>query len=190
MITLEENFINFIAQYISVTPEIEQSVISVSKHQQFEKNTILLEEGKTCKHLYFLVSGSVRTYYYLKGKDITHWVYPSNSLFTSWGSYILQNPSSEYIETTDDCELISISYDDWQNLYKEHPELERFGRLIMEEQMALIDEFYKGYYFLTAKEKYELLTNAYPQITQIANLGHIASMLGISQETLSRIRGK
>lgn len=185
-----ENFLNFIRNYINPNLDAEKSISEVSKYLQLEKNTILLEEGKTCKHLYFLVSGSVRTYYYLKGKDITHWVYPSNSLFTSWGSYILQNPSSEYIETTDDCELISISYDDWQNLYKKHPELERFGRLIMEEQMALIDEFYKGYYFLTAKEKYELLINAFPQITQIANLGHIASMLGISQETLSRIRGK
>lgn len=185
-----QQFINYIKNYIQISPSAEKSIISITENKTIEKGTILLKEGKTCKHLYFLISGSVRTYYYLKGKDITHWVYPSNSLFTSWGSYILQNPSNEYIEATDNCEFISISYNDWQILYNKHPELERFGRLIMEEQMALIDEFYKGYYFLSAKDKYELLTNAYPQITQIASLGHIASMLGISQETLSRIRGK
>lgn len=185
-----KTFIRFINQYISLSANAEKTITECAEVKIITKNELLLEEGKTCKCLYFLASGSVRTFFYQKGKDITHWIYAPNTLFTSWGSYILQCPSSEYIETTDVCKLISVLHSDWQNLYKKHPELERFGRLIIEEQIAIIDEFYKGYYFLTAKEKYELLTNAYPQITQIANLGHIASMLGISQETLSRIRGK
>lgn len=185
-----EAFIRNINQYISLSANAEESIREVAENKTINKGELLLEQGKTCKYLYFLTKGSVRTYFYLKGKEITHWIYPSNSLFTSWGSFVLQNPSSEYIEATDKCEIVSISHKDMQELYKKHPELERFGRLVMEEQMALLDEFYKGYYFLSAKEKYELLTNAYPQITQIANLGHIASMLGVSQETLSRIRGK
>jgi len=185
-----QNFINYIKQYIFLSEEAEKSILSVATENTYTKNTLLVEEGKTCKYLYFLLEGTVRTYSYKKGKDITHWVYPENYVFTSWHSYILKKPSLEYIEVINDAKIIAISYNDWQELYNKHPKLERFGRLIMEEQMAMIDDFYKGYYFLTAKEKYKLLIDVYPQITQIANLGHIASMLGISQETLSRIRGK
>lgn len=185
-----EGFINFIKKYISVSEETENSIIQIAEYHEPKKGVILLEQGKTCKQLYFLVIGTVRTYFYQNDKDITHWVYIDGSIFTSYHSYILQKPSVEYIEAAEDCKIISISYSNWQKLYKKHPELERFGRLMMEEQMASIDGFYKGYYFLSAKEKYDLLIENYPNILQKANLGHIASMLGISQETLSRIRGR
>ncbi len=185
-----KEFINYIKEYIPVSKEIEESIYEVAELKSINKGEILLKEGKVCKQTYFFIDGCARNYLFQKGKDITHWIYASNILFTSWGSYVTQKPSTEYLETIDNCRAVVISYNNWQQLYKLHPELERFGRLIIEEQMALIDEFYKGYYFLSAKEKYELLLKGYPNITQIANLGHIASMLGISQETLSRIRGK
>ena len=122
--------------------------------------------------------------------SITHWISLEDSLITSWHSYVLETPSSEYVELTEDSVLVKLSKENWEILYQKHPELERFSRLVLEQEMAVIDEFYKGYYFLTAKQKYELLMSKAPEIAQRANLGHIASMLGITQETLSRIRGK
>lgn len=185
-----QNFINYINQFINLSEETENAILQLAEKITIEKGEQLLAEGKTCKHLYFLEEGTLRSFFYLKGKDVTHWIYPNNSMVTSWYSYVTKNPSSEYIEATENSVLISLSYDNWQTLYSNHPELERFGRIVLESQIAAIDEFYKGYYFLTAKEKYELLITNYPSIIQRANLGHIASMLGISQETLSRIRGK
>lgn len=185
-----DDFIKFVQQYTFLSDEAITTIKKVAREKKYKKGDLLVEQGKTCNHLFFTSEGIVRTYLYKKGKDITHWIYPEKSIFTSWHSYILRKPSSEYNEVTTDANIISISYNDWQELYQNYPKLERFGRLLIEEQMALIDDFYKGYYFLTAKEKYELLTDVFPQITQIANLGHIASMLGISQETLSRIRAK
>lgn len=185
-----DEFINFIKEYISLSEKAEADIRNIAVVNEYNKGDFLIEEGKTCNHLHFLSKGVARTFFYQKGKDITNWVYPSNSVFTSWYSYLSRLPSPEYIEITDDSKVVSLQYDDCQDLYKKHPELERFGRFIVEEQIALVDGFYKGYYFLSAKEKYELLVSNFPSITQIANLGHIASMLGISQETLSRIRGK
>ncbi|MDC1162333.1 Crp/Fnr family transcriptional regulator [Tenacibaculum sp.] len=183
-----EEFIELVEQYAFLSKEAIIAIKEVAKEKKYKRGDLLVEEGKTCNYLFFSSKGIVRTYLFQKGKDITHWIYPEKSILTSWHSYILRKPSSEYIEVTTDADIVLISYNDWQELYQKFPELERFGRLLIEEQIALIDDFYKGYYFLTAKEKYELLTNVFPQITQIANLGHIASMLGISQETLSRIR--
>jgi CRP-like cAMP-binding protein len=185
-----EEFIDFVKQYVSLSGAAADAIRTRAKHNTLLKGDLLAEEGKTCKNLYFLSSGTLRTYLFHKGKDVTHWIYPENTMITSWHSYLLRKPSSEYIEATETTQLISLSYTDWQELYEDFPELERFIRLIMEEQIAGIDEFYKGYYFMSAKEKYELLIAVFPAITQKANLGHIASMLGITQETLSRIRGK
>ncbi|PZW42617.1 CRP-like cAMP-binding protein [Mesonia algae] len=184
------DFILFIQQYIHLSSEAETDIRNLSLIQNAPKGEVILREGEICERIYFISKGTVRTYHYQNGKDITYWIYPDTMMITSWHSYMLRKPSSEYLETTEEAVLISISYNQWQELYLKHPVLERFGRLILEEQMALIDDFFKGYYFLSAKEKYALLTNVFPTITQRANLGHIASMLGISQETLSRIRGK
>ncbi|MEW7290251.1 Crp/Fnr family transcriptional regulator [Aquimarina sp. 2304DJ70-9] len=183
-------FITYIKQYINLPSETEEEIVNLILTEKLDKGKVLLEEGKTCNRLYFIVEGTARTYFYQNGKDITYWIYPENMLVTSWHSYMLRKPSSEYLEVTEESILMSITYDQWQELYAKYPRLDRFGRLVIEEQMALLDDFYKGYYFLSAKEKYELLIAAFPTITQRANLGHIASMLGISQETLSRIRGK
>ena len=185
-----DEFIAYIKQYINLSIEAEKDILNLVLIEKAPKGHILLKEGKTCERLYFITEGTLRTFHYQNGKDITYWIYSENTMITSWHSYILRKPASEYIETTEDSILVSLSYNQWQELYLKHPKLERFGRLILEEQMAMLDDFFKGYYFLTAKEKYELLTTAFPSITQRANLGHIASMLGISQETLSRIRGK
>ena len=185
-----EAFIEYIKQYVHLSEGAEQAILQLALLEEVPKGHIILKEGKTCKRMYFLTSGTVRVYFYQKGKDVTHWIYPDQMLFTSWASFLLRKPAAEYLETIEDASFVSLSYDDWQELYLNFPELERFGRLVVEEQMALIDDFYKGYYFLTAKEKYNLLIEAFPSIIQRANLGYIASMLGISQETLSRIRGK
>lgn len=185
-----EAFIEYIKQYVHLSEAAEQAILQSAVLEDVPKGHLILKEGKTCKRMYFLISGTVRVYFYQKGKDITNWIYPDHTLFTSWASFLLRKPATEYLETIETASFISLSYDDWQELYLRFPELERFGRLVVEEQIAAIDDFYKGYYFLTAKEKYNLLIDAFPSIIQRANLGYIASMLGISQETLSRIRGK
>ena len=184
-----DEFINYIKQYINLSTKAIDEILGLALIEDVAKGHLILKEGKTCERLYFLLKGTVRTYFYQKGKDVTYWIYPDNIMITSWHSYILRKPSSEYMEATEGSTLISLTYDQWQELYLKYPELERFGRLIIEEQFALLDDFYKGYYFMTAKEKYDLLISVFPSITQRANLGHIASMLGVSQETLSRVRG-
>ena len=109
---------------------------------------------------------------------------------TSWYSFYSQVQSFEYIETLEDSVVYAIDYTQYQKLLEQFPSMERFGRLLAEEQMAFLDNFSKGYMFLTAKEKYQLLLSIYPNVELHVKLGHIASFLGISQETLSRIRAR
>lgn len=185
-----EQFLSYIKRFVNVSKDLEQELISKAITKKVSKGETLLDSGGVCSDIFFIVEGTLRTYFFQNGKDITYWVYPKNYVFTSWQSYIQRKPSLEYIEATEPSEVIMIGKNHWEDLYEDYPELERFMRLLLEEQMSMLDTFYRGYYFMTAKEKYELLLEKYPDVTLRANLGHIASMLGISQETLSRIRSK
>ena len=185
-----DQFLQFISQYVSLSEEAEATLTELVRVETYKKGAQIINEGRVCNRLFFLETGSVRTFFYRDGKDITYWIYPEYAVFTAWNSYLTQKPSKEYAEATQDAVVYSLSYSEWQELYASYPELERFGRLIAEEFIAYIDDFYKGFYLLSAKEKYELLLAVFPDVTQRVKLGHIASMLGITQETLSRLRGK
>ena len=182
------NLISFIENYTSISDEIKERLTEMGIVKNFKKNEIIVKEGITCKYLYFSLSGTVRSFYYLDGKDITNWIYPEQSFFTSWHSYLAQQPSKESVQAISQNKVIAISFNNWESLCKEYNEINTFLRLLFAEHLASIDDFYKGYYFLTAKEKYSLLLSVFPEIILTSNLGYIASMLGISQETLSRIR--
>lgn len=185
---------NQLIQRIKQTTFIDSSLEAAIEEffflEQFPKNAYLVEEGQCPKELFFLTTGVVRTFYIHKDKEVTSWIYRPEQFFTAWYGFLNQSASYEYIEVISDASLYSISYTNLQKLYKEHPSFERFGRLLIEEQMAFLDYFYKGYSFLTAKERYQSLLEYYPDIELHVKLGYIASLLGISQETLSRIRAK
>lgn len=182
-------FIEFIKQYVSLPKEVEGEIIDQLKFETLEKGDLLIKSKRVCNRLYFLEEGTLRSFFYRGTKDITYWIYKSNQVITAWNSFIHQTPATESFEVVESCKVSSLTYDQWYALLEKHAILDHFYRKLLEEQMAAIDEFYKGYFFMTAKEKYDLLIAAFPNVTQIANLKHIASMLGISQETLSRIRG-
>lgn len=178
----------------SIPIHLSKSVIEdlnlVIKRDTITKGKILIKEGQIAHRLYFLEKGTARTFYYHNGKDITSWIYRENFPVTAWYSFIGQQTSFENLEILEDASVVSFLKEDLEKLYHKYPTFERFGRKMVEQQLSFLDAYYKGYMFMTAKEKYDLLLSIFPDVTLRVNLGHIASLLGISQETLSRIRAK
>ncbi|NOY36910.1 MAG: Crp/Fnr family transcriptional regulator [Chlorobi bacterium] len=152
------------------------------------KGTLLLEQGKTCKYLNFMESGFARAYYYREGKEITSWFAFENDIVASMYSFTAQKPSYENIEIMENCVLHSIHFDQLQQLYKEYPEFNLIGRLLIEKYFVELEERIFSLQIQSAKERYKEILNNHPELLKRASLGHIASYLGISQETLSRIR--
>lgn len=140
--------------------------------------------------MYFLEKGCVRGYYNLDGKEVTYWFGFEHSFVTSFYSFISRKPAFENIQLIEDCTVLAISYDDLQKLYDKYPEIERLVRIINENYYVRLEERFVAAQFKTAKERYAGLLDFSPHILQRMPLGYIASYLGISQETLSRIRGK
>ena len=184
------SFGDFIRLRVPISEELKTKVMSVCSIETFSQNHLLIKEGMVAHRLYFIYQGSARTYYYHNGKDITSWIYREGQLITSWSSFYNRTPSFENVELTEDTTLHSITFEDLQLLYQQESKLQAFGRIMVEEQLVFLDAFYKGFMFMTAREKYDTLLSIFPDVTQRVNLGHIASFLGITQETLSRIRNK
>ncbi len=183
-------FHEFINKRTIVSTGVLDAIIANSEIITVKKGHYLLKEGMTPNHIWFIAEGSVRTMYIYKDKEVTSWIYNNNQLVTAYGSFFKRIPAHESIQCTEDCTLISLTHQNLNSLYANHPKMAIFGRIIMEEIIGALDTFYKGFMFMTAKEKYEMILLYFPDITQRVNLGYIASFLGITQETLSRIRRK
>lgn len=184
-----EQLINFINKFTPLDNEVINELEKRVEFETFTKNTFILKEGAKANKVWFITSGLVRKFYIEDGKEITTWIHSENEMFTSMHSYFNQKPSGEYLQAIENTELISLSYLNSQELSK-YPQMQIFGNNLITKQFACIDEFSKKFSLMNAKEKYDALSEVAPQIIKRAKLGYIASIMGISQETLSRIRSK
>src|SRR5690606_39838973 len=101
-----------------------------------------------------------------------------------------QQPSIENIQFLEDSIIYSISTENLNEIYKLHPAFNLIGRKIAEQLCEVLEERIISFHTKNAEERYKALVAKHPDLLQRVNLGHIASYLGITQETLSRIRGR
>jgi CRP/FNR family transcriptional regulator, anaerobic regulatory protein len=154
-----------------------------------KKNTLLLKQGHSCEYIYFIEKGFARAFYSKNGKDATTWFARENDIITSMYALITNRKSNESIEILEDASLFRISYKELQTLYKIYPNINRLGRILMEKYFVELEERTLSLQFDSALERYQRLIAQQPYVLQRASLGQIASFLGMSQITLSRIRG-
>lgn len=158
--------------------------------KEFSKGDYLFSQGKFCKHLFFIKKGLVRIYYYSdNGKDITLWFSAENTLVTAIDSFYLHKPTRDYCEALEDLVVYTISHSQLEALLNDKKGAQ-IAFYIMYEVTRRMADLMESIRFRTAEERYLSLMSNYPAILQRVSLGQIASYLGITQETLSRIRGK
>lgn len=151
---------------------------------------MLLQSGQVCRHLYFVEKGALRGFYNADGKEVTHWFGFENDFVTSFHSFITQQPAVENIQLTEHSILWAISKPDLESLLNTHHETERLLRIAYENYYIKLEERFIGTQFKSAAERYENLLQQNAHILERMPLGYIASYLGITQETLSRIRSR
>ena len=149
---------------------------------------LIFKEGRTAKNLYYLIKGAARSYYLKDGKEAVLWFAFEDDLLTSVSSFISQKRGFENIELLENSTLAAISHKEFNHLTKIYPSVNQLYRILLEQYYIILAGQYQEMHFFTAKEKYDNLIKNYPQILQRVSLGHIASYLGITQESLSRIR--
>jgi CRP-like cAMP-binding protein len=179
-----------IAVFHKLSPEAERAVEEGFERLVFPKNHFLVNEGKTCRHLYFIEKGSARGFYNLDEKQVTHWFAFENDFVTSFHSFITQQPAVENIQLLEGSVLWGISKNKLEQLLTNFHDIEKLLRLAYEKYYIRLEERYVNGQFKSAGERYDDLLVQSPHIIERVPLGYIASYLGISQETLSRVRAR
>ncbi len=158
---------------------------TVSKHK---RGTRLIKLGQRQHKLFFVLEGSLKAFYQNDGKRIMDWFAFKNEFITSSTSYFTDEPSLHDIETMEDCILLETSKEDVEILCRKHHDFEHLFRIVLSKVIVQYRHRMFSLQFKTVKQRYQSLIQQYPKIEFIVPLGDIASFLGITQETLSRIR--
>ena len=185
-----ESFFKNAEQLVRLSAEAREALASSLSYHEVSKGHLLVKPHSICNYLYFVEKGLTRTFYYKEDKDITDWLSPENNFACSIVSFINRIPDRRGIEVLEDSILWSLEHSKLEQLYQSFHEIERLGRLIISSGMTMMQKRFDDLHFATALERYDTLMKTYPTLLQRTPLGHIASYLGITQETLSRIRAQ
>ncbi len=186
MITLLQHF----AQFITVSDHLQEELTSRVKEQAYKKGALVHDAGKICTQNYFIQQGLMRLYFLKDGKEVSDYFGAEGEWVNSPRSMMFRQLDHYYIDALEDCEVLTLSVVDLVYLFDHFPEMERYARLSMGSMFYQFMERITSLRFTSAKEKYQHFCEVYNDIYHRIPLGMIASYLGITQETLSRIRAQ
>lgn len=169
--------------------EAAEAIAGICTELSLRKGRDLQAIGQTCRTIYFLHTGCARIYYYKDGMEITESFAFENSLIARVESLFTGQPSRKGIQVLEDAELTAINAVALGSLYHPFPEIERLMRRITEAGWVDTVHRLESLQFHSAEERYKALLVEHPEIVRRVPLKLIASYLGMSAVSLSRIRG-
>lgn len=185
----KESLVNYIQKILPMPVDKAEYIATFFTQKYSTKNDFLLKEGKICTESHFIESGFLRSYVVdIDGNEVTTDFYGSNIFANDFLSFFKRIPSNENIQVLADCTTWMINYDDLQTCFHTIPEFREFGRMMLINNYSRLKERMLGMIQLTAEQRYERLVTSHAEIFQNAPLKYIASYLGITDTSLSRIR--
>ena len=185
-----QNLLIYLQSFFPLSEELLAELKTVFTPISCPKSEYLITPGEICHSVFFMQQGFARGVRKVNEKEVTTWFWKEEDVITNIYSFLRQIPTTEGIQTLEDCELWALSYEDLQLLYKKHIEFNIIGRKILEEYFLKTFEITFILRNMTALERYEYLLKIHPDIFQRTTLLNISSYLGVSPETISRIRKK
>jgi len=183
-------FIKYINQFSPLTEEAEFDLLNSLKSITFKKGQFINKEGQICKQLYFIEKGLVKHYYNNKNRIYIFRFFSENNIFTVLDSFINQIPANFTTVALEETSTTFIDHIQLELLCKKHHSIETFIRKTYELSSILILKRIKELFDSDATELYKSFIKENKHLLQRISLGDIASYLGISQVSLSRIRSK
>lgn len=183
------NLIRFFQSTNLVSYQTAAEIAAGFSVKVIRKGEFFLEENKISNEYLFLESGFMRAYAFdTEGNDVTTSFYGNDQVVFEVSSFFTRTRSKENIVALQDCSGWYINYEQLNNLFHALPEFREFGRSILVRGYATLKARMLSMITETAEQRYETLLKTNPEIFQQAALKHIASYLGITDTSLSRIR--
>lgn len=185
-----DSFFRMIKSIYPVEAATEAYARSIIRPVLVKEGELLVQSGSYCDHLYFVEKGVLRGFVKHGNRDITTWITAENELVTSISSYYNQIPSIENIEAIEDALLWAIHRDHMQYMFSHFPEINMIVRIILEKYYQDAEERAYISRLSDATAKYHRFLNTRHRLLNRVPLRIIASYLGMTEETLSRIRSR
>ena len=183
-----ENIIRKMKANYPVSEDAIQLLVSNLTACHFPKKSILIREGAYCKFAYFIEKGITRSYWLVDGKEVTTYFSSEGDITFSMDELYYGKPSLEFVAAVENVELYSIPIDTLNHLFQINTDLANWGRVIHQNGYCELHRTHRERLTLSAKERYNLIKERMPSICNRINLGYLASYLGITLPTLSKIR--
>jgi len=183
--------IKVILDKVYCLPKIsEDNIINAIDEVEYPKGYRLLSANKVERNIYFIKKGIVRAYIDSPDGESTFWFGKEGDTVVSMKSYVDNEPGYENIELLEDCKLYKLNVAAMNSLYAKDIHIANWGRKFAEQELLKTEGRLIARQFKTASERYSELISNNPELLQRIQLSHIASYLGITQVSLSRIRAK
>lgn len=188
---MAQSFISFVKHVIALPEAEEAKILKLLKPTKIAKGEYYIREGQVPKKFGFVVQGLFR-YLYInnKGTEFTKNFILENNFISAYSAMVSQQPSRMFIEALEDSFVYDISYNDWLKLKKGHECWNQFLVVILEKAFSTKEIRERDLLLLEAQERYALFKKEFPTLENRIKQHLIASYLGISPISLSRIRNK
>lgn len=183
-----EKLKNCILSQVAIEKRSMDNILSVFEPLEINKGEFLLKSGKICQKMAFIESGYMRMYDIVDGKEITLWIGSDGRFITSLSSFIFETKNNWNIQAITDCKLYIINRKNHFRLNKTEPKWLEFDNILLANSFALLEKNMFSQLHTTAKQRYDSLIKEKPELFKNIPLQYIASMLGITPESLSRLR--
>lgn len=183
-------FQDFCHQFSPLDKDASDELFLDIKTKSFEKGEIIVKKGQICKHLFFLNEGLAKICFVKDDKEFVMRFFSEQRMFTVFDSYLTQTPSEFMLVALEPTTLTMVSYEKMETLCKKYHCMETLFRKLVSVTPVRMMKRISDMLEENATERYNIFTKEYSSIMQRISLGDIANYLGITQQSLSRIRSK
>lgn len=179
------------SKVISLDEESIALLKNIFKPKLLKKDMFFLQEGEKSNEIGIIVKGIFRSYYIDKiGNDITKYFYEESGILFSYAAYLCQKESMYYIQALEDSEILVAKISDFEKIVEGHYQLLLFYKKMIDNVLIMKEEHASSFKLLDSMERYKQFLTAYSGLEKRLKQCHIASYLGITPVSLSRIRKK
>jgi CRP-like cAMP-binding protein len=185
---IKKELLHYLSKFPALTAEEREVIGSLIPVESFKKGTVLLKAGEISTVCYFVLKGCIRQYHVVDGDEKTTAFFTEEQAAVSFTSFTQQVPCNHYFACVEDCILIMGTANQEVEMYQKFPKLADITRAMMEQDLGKVQEEFSHFITSSPEERYRKLLATRPDLLQRVPQHQIASYLGVTPESLSRIR--